>query len=137
MGMNLMLLNLTPPRIVRPLVATPFNERAGVVSPDGRWLAYESDSSGRYQIYVRPFPRTEAGQWEVSIDGGRGARWARSGRELIYRAGDGTFRSVSVVPRGQEWWSGTPEKVLEQQYLVGLDPGRNYDISPDGQRLLL
>ena len=55
------------------------------VSPDGRWLAYESDESGQLEVYVRPFPRFDAGRWQVSTGGGKQPVWAHNGRELFYR----------------------------------------------------
>jgi Tol biopolymer transport system component len=68
------------------LLEGQYNERSAAVSPDGRWLAYASDESGRDEVYVRPFP-TGSGRWQVSAGGGGEPRWARSGREIFYRAG--------------------------------------------------
>lgn len=67
----------------RPLVATQFNERSPAISPDGRWLAYVSDGSGREEVYVQPFPGTGARR-QVSVGGGVSPVWARSGEELFY-----------------------------------------------------
>ena len=67
------------------LVATPAQESGGYISPDGRWLAYASDESGRSEIYVRPFPKVDDGRWQVSTNGGTEAAWAVNGRELFYR----------------------------------------------------
>jgi serine/threonine protein kinase len=137
-GSDLMLLTLTPPRRVTPLLATRFNERNGIISPDGRWLAYESDSSGRDEIYVRPFPAVGAGQWQVSTAGGRQPLWARNGRELFYAAPDGALLSVLVEPHGDAWNAGTPGRVVEGRYLTtAASISRSYDVSLDGQRFLL
>ncbi len=67
------------------------------MSPDGRWLAYASNESGQYEVYVRPFPNTNDGKWLVSTDGGEEPVWAHSGRELFYKGG-GNLMSVEVLP---------------------------------------
>ena len=67
-----------------------------MISPDGHYFAYQSDESGRPEIYVRPFPRASEGRWQVSIDGGTGAIWARSGRELFYLNRERALMSVAV-----------------------------------------
>jgi serine/threonine-protein kinase len=78
-----------------PLVATGYDETSPAVSPDGRWLAYTSDESGRPEVYVRPFPNTNDGRWLVSAGGGQEPVWAHSGRELFYR-GSGDLMVVEV-----------------------------------------
>src|SRR5262249_31838575 len=78
-GEDVMALRLDGTHQVLPLVQTPFDERNGIVSPDGRWLAYEGDDSGAFQIYVRPFPDVNSGHWQVSATGGTQPLWARSG----------------------------------------------------------
>jgi hypothetical protein len=65
---------------VLPLVQTPFDERNGIVSPDGRWLAYEANDTGTFEIYVRPLPDITRGRWQVSTTGGTQPLWARGGR---------------------------------------------------------
>jgi serine/threonine-protein kinase len=127
------------PRRMVPLLETRFDERNGVISPDGRWLAYESDSSGQFEVYVRPFPNVEEGQWQVSTAGGEHPLWARSGRELFYVAPDGALMAVRADTRGARWQASTPTKLLEGRYVVGGAGilGRHYDASPDGQRFLL
>jgi serine/threonine-protein kinase len=134
---DLMALTLDVSHHVEPLIATPYNERNGVVSSDGRWLAYESDSSGKFEIYVKPFPVT-AGQWLVSTAGGTRPLWAPNGQELFYVAPDGSLMAVRVDARGASWSAGSPAKVLEGTNATG-SPGssRNYDVSPDGQRFLM
>ena len=71
------------------LLATEFDENAVTLSPDGRWLAYQSDESGEAEIYVRPFPNISSGKWTVSLGGGRVPLWAHNGRELFYLHGRG------------------------------------------------
>jgi eukaryotic-like serine/threonine-protein kinase len=137
-GIDLMVMNLAGDRDVRPLVQTPFVDRNGVVSPDGRWLAYESDSSGRFEIWTRPFPEASAGQWQVSTTGGTRPLWAHSGRELFYMALDGSLMRVPVEASGSAWSTGTPLKLLEAKYFgTGSNPGRTFDVAPDDQRFLM
>ena len=65
-----------------PLLQTPFNEQNADLSPDGDWIAYQSDESGRPEVYVRPYPDVNAGRWQVSTSGGTRPLWSRDGREL-------------------------------------------------------
>jgi serine/threonine-protein kinase len=118
-----------------PLLGTMFGERNGEVSPDGRWLAYESDESGREEIYVRPFPDVQSGRWQVSTGGGTRPLWARDGRELFYLVGQGRVMSVPIQ-RGESFAAGNPQVVFEGPYLAP-NSGRTYDVSPDGERFLM
>jgi serine/threonine-protein kinase len=123
---------------VEPLVNTSAFERNGVVSPDGHWLAYESNSSGQFEIYVRPFPDVKAGLSLLSAGGGTRPLWARNGEELVYVAPDGALMAVRVEPRGGALNVGSPAKVVAAGYVTtGVRPGRTYDVSPDGQRFLM
>jgi serine/threonine-protein kinase len=127
------------PDALVPLVQTSFIEDNGAISPDGRWLAYESDTSGEFQIYVRPFPDASKAQWRVSTAGGSQPLWSRSGGELFYRAPDGAVMSVSVKS-GATWNSGTPVQIVGPAYYVAGRQGapfRSYDVAPDGQRFLM
>ena len=134
-AVDVMMLTLQDRR-VQPLIQTPFIERNGEISPDGRWLAYESNASGRFQIYVRPFPGVDGGQWQVSADGGTQPLWARNGEELFYVAPDRTLTSVPVE-RGRTWAAGTPKTVFHKQYFLGPGAPRMYDVSADGHRFLM
>jgi len=89
-------------RRVTPLVQSSFAERNGVVSPNGRWLAYETNDSGRFEISVRPFPDVNNGQWRVSTAGGTRPLGAPDGQELVYVSPAGALMSV-VVARGPSW----------------------------------
>ena len=122
-----------------PLLTGPFNERNAEVSPQGRWLAYESDESGQYEIYVRPFPNVEGGRWQISVNGGTRPLWSRDGRELFFVTLDGRLMSVPVQT-DSGFTPGNPSLLLADTHLgpsVGGSPGRNYDVSPDGQRFLM
>jgi Tol biopolymer transport system component len=88
------LLTVVPERRVRPLIQTPFNNSAPRISPDGRWLAYLSDETGRNEVYVQPFPNLGA-RWPISTDGGSAPVWEPHGRELYYRSG-GTMMAVTT-----------------------------------------
>jgi serine/threonine-protein kinase len=121
-------------RVVTPLLKTMFDERNAEVSPDGRWVAYESDESGQLQVYVRPFPTVDGGRWQVSTSGGMQPLWARNGRELFYRSGDAVM-SVAVES-GAGFVARNPVVLFKGQYAPSLS-GRNYDVSPDGRRFLM
>ena len=115
-----------------------FTERNGIVSPDGRWLAYEANDSGRFEIYVRPFPEVNSGHWQVSTAGGTRPLWARSGQELFYVSPTGALMRVGVerepVVGGHDADAAGQGRLLHDS---GGYPGRTYDISPDGQRFLM
>ena len=124
---------------VTPLVQSPFSDRNGVVSPDGRWLAYEANDSGRYEIYVRPFPEVNSGHWQVSTAGGTRPLWARSGQELFYVSPTGALMRAGVE-RGPSWAATTPTLLVKEGSLTipfNGNSGRTYDVSPDGQRFLM
>ena len=117
------------------LLTTEFDEGNPEFSPDGRWLAYQSDESGDYEVYVRPFPNVDDGQWQVSTGGGTAPLWARNGRELFFLSLSGQLTAVPVQT-GPSLSFGNPEVVIEQTYSID-HIGRHYDISPDGKRFLM
>ena len=120
------------------LLATEHSEMNAEISPDGNFLAYESDESGRFEIYVRPFPSVDDGRWQVSAGGGTRPLWAPNGRELFYLAPQGELmaRPVRTEPN---FTFGNAEMLLQGRIYVrgGDTPGRTYDISPDGKRFLM
>ena len=118
-----------------PLLATQYNEMNAEISPNGRWLAYDSNASGQYEIYVRPFPNVEEGQWLISKGGGRRPLWAPDGRELFYLV-PGTKLMAVDVQTETSFAAGNAEVVFEGRYSEGPF-GRTYDISPDGKRFLM
>src|SRR5262249_55110419 len=113
------------------LVQTPFNESNGDISPDGHWLAFQSDESGQEQVYVRPFPKVGGGRWQISPSGGSRPLWARSGRELFYLNADQLLMAVPVRTT-PGFSAGNPVKVFETRYAVPQNE-RTYDVSADGQ----
>src|SRR5262249_32752206 len=136
-GEDVMALRLDTHQVF-PLVQTPFDERNGVVSPNGRWLAYEANDSGRVEIYVRPFPDADRGHWQVSTNGGTQPLWAHSGQELFYFASDGALMRVAIA-NGPTWTAGAPAKLFDRGYNVSMGglSYRNYDLAADGQHFLM
>jgi hypothetical protein len=122
-----------------PFVQTDFDERDGQFSPDGMWIAYQSNESGRFEIYVQSFPG--GGKWQISTNGGAQARWRRDGKELFYIALDARLMAVPVrlasdrkvvdasspTPLFDTRVGGALQGNLRQQYVV----------SADGQRFLM
>jgi Tol biopolymer transport system component len=120
----------------QPLDRSEFNEEGAAFAPDGRFFAYASDASGRYEIYVRPFPNVEDGIWQVSRDGGTQPVWARDGSELFYLSPDGELMALSVQS-GDDFSYGSPKFVIATPHAY-LGPSTiGYDISPDGKRFLM
>jgi Tol biopolymer transport system component len=121
------------------LLASDANECCPKFSPDGRWLAYVSDETGKLQVYVRPFPGPDV-QWLISDEeeGGDEPVWSPDGRELFYRSRDRTM-AVPIQTQGQTLTAGTPKVLFEGQYVDHSDPSgfQYYDISPDGERFLM
>jgi Tol biopolymer transport system component len=112
---------------------TQFRELSGKLSPDGRWVAYTSDESGRLEVYVAA-TREGSGQWRVSTDGGTEPLWARSGRELFYRAGD---RMMVVDVTTTSTFAARQPHLLFSGRFDTLDWNANYDVSADGERFLM
>ena len=116
-----------------PLIDGPFAELRPGLSPDGRWIAYQSDESGRFEVYVRPFPAVDDGRWRVSASGGVSPVWGPDGRELFY-FNDGSVVRVPVTIRGS-FHAGSPAPVFSVD-LPSDRLGPIFDISPDGRRFL-
>jgi eukaryotic-like serine/threonine-protein kinase len=104
------------------------------ISPDGRWMAYDSNESGKWEVYVRPFPEVDTGRWQVSTSGGDNPLWSRDGRELFYRRG-GSVMAVAVQTE-PAFKCGKPVPLFRGTY-VGLGDEHPWDISPDGKRFLM
>jgi eukaryotic-like serine/threonine-protein kinase len=112
---------------------TTSEERAGVFSPDSQWIAYESDVSGRHEIYLQPLSK-EGRRYTVSNQGGSSPAWRRDGKELFYVAGDGNLTAVPVMIRGTEIEFGRPESLFP---VNSSRFHRAYEPSIDGQRFLV
>ncbi len=127
-GQDIWLLPLEGDRKPRPMLQTPFNESDAKFSPDGRWVAYVSDETGRNEVYVQAYPGP-GGKSQISTEGGTEPAWARSGRELFYRNGDKMMAVTLETKPG--FTAGTPRLLFQGQY----EP--TYDVAPDGQRFLM
>ena len=138
-GEDIMQLELDAAHRATPLVQSRFLERNGIISPDGRWLAYEANDSGSFEIYVRPFPEVNRGRWQVSSGGGGKPLWTRNGQELAYVSPTGAVMGVGVE-RAPSWKATTAKVLVKEGYLTTIgagQTGRPYDISPDGQKFLM
>jgi len=121
-------------RKAQPFLRTRFNEGVPRFSPDGRWLSYISNESGRYEVYVQPYPGP-GGKWQISTEGGTEPAWNRNGRELFYRSGD-KIMAVDIATQ-PGFTFGKPRMLFEGQSQPSPVLAPNYDVSPDGQRFLV
>jgi hypothetical protein len=124
---------------VRPYLANPaYTETRGAFSPNGRWVAYDSNESGRFEIYVRPFPDPSGGQSKLSTDGGSFARWSADGRELYYLSPAGTLMVVSVNIAAKVFSHGAARELFRTPIAVTEmnDVVHPYDVSADGRFLM-
>ncbi len=120
------------------LVTTPSAERNAEVSPDGKWLAYESFESIPPQIYVRPFPDVNGGRWQISKDGGIKPAWSFNGRELFYVRVSGAAAALYAVPiPTTPMRAGNPVKLFDVQNMPGQFNSRFYDVSRDGRFVVI
>jgi serine/threonine protein kinase/Tol biopolymer transport system component len=121
-------------RKAQPFLQTPFNEGAARFSPDGRWVAYVSDESGGFEVYVQPYPGP-GGKWQISTEGGTEPVWNPNGRELFYRSGN-KMMAVDIATQ-PSFTAGKPRMLFDRRYESPPFPIANYDVSPDGQRFLM
>jgi len=136
---NIVALSLDGTQRLTPIVRGPESDMSADISPDRRWLAYDSNETGQYEVYVRPYPDAERGRWLISRGGGRQPLWSRDGRELFYRDFTGAVMGVpvSLMPT---FVPGTPVKLLDGAGYAGggsFGSGRMYDLSRDGRRFLM
>ena len=125
-----------------PVVRTDFVEAFGQFSPDGKWIAYQSNESGQVEVYAQPFPGPGPKQ-RISTNGGAQMRWRRDGRELFYLDLDSRMMAVSIqsIGKGEALEAGTPMPLFTARVgaVVPLQSGYNlsYVVTPDGQRFLM
>ncbi|TDI37454.1 MAG: hypothetical protein E2P02_22740 [Acidobacteria bacterium] len=129
-GRDLMLVRTSEGVVVETYLQTPFNEGRPNFSPDGGWIAYESDASGRYEIYLGHYPAT-ARRWQVSTEGGTVPRWRADGRELFYR--NAAKLMVVDVQLGTEIMLGNPEELFQTPDGIRIQ----FDVAPDGQSFVM
>lgn len=132
-GADIMILSLVGERKTKPFLVTPYQELNPMISPDGNWIAYESNESGPYEVYVTQFPAS-VDKILISDEGGREPRWSRDGRELYYR--NGRMTMVVAIDAKQEIHASKPKMIFEGDF---ASPGSTpqYDVSPDGKRFLM
>ncbi|MEO8227648.1 MAG: hypothetical protein ABI637_09455, partial [Gemmatimonadota bacterium] len=122
--------------VARVLVATPAEEMAPDVSPDGRWLAYSSNESGRREVYVRPFPDAAQARYQISTTGGEAPRWSRDGRELFFIDEVQRMIAVPVIP-GAAFQAGTPAALFDATNSYSTVFHAQYAPTPDGRGFLM
>jgi serine/threonine-protein kinase len=115
-------------------VVAPSDEYAAAVSPDGRWLAYQSNESNRYEVYVRDLQGT-GGRWQVSNGGGEEPHWAPNGRELYFRSESRLL--VSPVDLQPTFRPGSPSLVMQGIYSTRSDSGLSFDVDPKTGRFVM
>jgi Tol biopolymer transport system component len=116
-------------------IASPFGEKRAKFSPDGTWISYDSNESGRTEVYVRGV--SSGGKWRISSDGGDSSVWRRDGREIFYVSPDGRMMSVAVRP-GTTFAGSTPVPLFRiPGEILDISIATQYDVSPDGQRFLM
>jgi eukaryotic-like serine/threonine-protein kinase len=134
--LDLWVLPMTGEQKPAPFLQSTFNEDHPRFSPDGHFVAYDSDESGKFEVYVQTYPAS-GGKWLISTNGGAQPRWRRDGKEIFYIAPDRKLMSVDVKPGATTFEAGVP-KVLFQTHVLSYPNPRNfYDVSADGQRFLI
>jgi serine/threonine-protein kinase len=113
-----------------PFVQGPSTERFPAFSPHGRWIAYESNETGRPEIYVRSFPGP-GGKWQISTDGGARPLWSRDGSRIFYR--NGTKFMAVTAETNSTFTAGKPQELFAGRYFAS---GHSYDVMPDGKHFL-
>jgi len=116
-----------------PYLQTPFDQRHPTFSPDGRWIAYDSNESGAYQVYVRAYP-DKGGKWQFSNSGGVYPVWSRSGHELFFRTEDSQIMVGSYSVKGESFVADKP-RVWSEKKIADIGLISNYDLAPDGKRI--
>jgi Tol biopolymer transport system component len=138
-GTDLWVLPVEGQRMPFTLLKTEANELSGQFSPDGRWVAYQSSESGRYEVYVRPFPGP-GGQFPISTAGGVYPRWSPDGKELYYIAPDAKLMAVTISAKASAFEAGTPTVLFQTRRAGGgsnvVGRGPQYDVAPDGRFLI-
>ena len=137
---------MTGDRTPSVFLKTQFREAWGAFSPDGRWVAYQSNESGHPEIYVRPFvppvrrgnPGSGGGQWQVSTAGGIFPVWRPDGKELYYLDPSGAMMAAPVAVSGSTFERGAAVRLFPTRIAGGGmgNKGRQYDVAPDGRFLI-
>src|SRR5262249_24999283 len=122
----------------RPFLQTPFNERFGRFSPESnpRWVAYDSDESGIFEVYVRTFPEPK-GKWLISKAGGQYAGWGPDGREIFYRSADSKLMGVKLELGADSLEASPPSALFDIEDDGSTTGSSPFAIAPDGKRFLV
>jgi len=132
-GFDLFMVSIAADRTPEPVLVTPFNEGSPMISPDGRWLAYVSNESGRNEIYLRRFPEGDA-RWQVSVDGGTEPMWHPRGSELFYR------RETTLMGAKLQLGDGalvqSRDSLFSGPYYTNIR-WPEYDVMPDGDHFVM
>jgi len=135
-GWDVWVLPMTGDRKPMAFAQTEFSEVQGQLSPDGRWMAYASDESGRMEVYVQPFPAS-GGKWQISTGGGSQPRWRRDGKELFYVSADKRLMAVEVKADAT-FEAGVPKGLFGTRFLpAAASHLLSYAVAGDGQRFLV
>jgi eukaryotic-like serine/threonine-protein kinase len=132
-GLDLWVLELAGEHQARPLIESSFSTGQAQISPDGRWLAYVSGESGRWQVFIQPFPGL-GGKWQISTTEGVEPRWSRDGRRLFYRTGN---KMMVVEIDGQAGFAASSPRLLFEQPYARFPVLSAYDVAPDGQHFVM
>jgi serine/threonine protein kinase/Tol biopolymer transport system component len=126
-----------PERVARPLLQAKWTVRNAQFSPDGRWMAYASNETGKMEIYVSPF-LSATGKWQVSTGGGQEPRWRQDGKELFYVSAEGKMMAVAVTA-GASFEAGSPVALFQthRRQSIAAQDVFSYDVSGGGQRFLI
>ena len=136
-GYDLEVLPFAGERKASTFLGTAFNEVQARFSPNTRWVAYASDESGRFEVYVRPFPPA-SGQTPISIAGGTQPEWRRDGKELFYISADGKLTAVPVTTDQATFSAGTPRGLFDVEVPEPNPPfPTDYAVTADGQRFFV
>ena len=138
LNFDLFTVSLTGEPVSENLLVTEFNEGNAALSPNGQWVAYQSDASGKIDVYVRPFPDADSARHPISTNGGTSPLWAPDGRELFYVESDGRLLLAVPVQTEPTFARGTATLVMDGDYRLTTSTGpRAYDIDPSGERFLV
>jgi hypothetical protein len=119
----------------RPLLNVKAQVSDVEIAPGGQWVAYESNESGQFEVYVRPWPAVEGGRWPISSNGGQHPLWSRDGRELFFISASGMMMSAAIKPGTTFTYDKPLELFSAASYYVNV--ARDYDVTPDGKRFLM
>jgi len=133
-GADIWIMPLSARKKPFPFIENEFDKGFPTFSPDGRWLAYSSSESGRFEVYVTPFPGAKS-KWQVSGSGGTFPRWRADGKEIFYLGADHRIRATEIAARGSSVRIGSTEMLFRVQTVpLPISP---FDVTADGRRFLM